>query len=305
MIPDVNPRQTLTAPDWTFGGSWPYEPRSFEYGGVRLHYVDEGSGEPVVMLHGNPTWGYVYRRFVARLAASRRCVVPDHMGFGRSEKPLDGGQYTLGRHVENLSALLLELDLHDVTLVMQDWGGPIGFGFAVEHPERVKRLVILNTWAFLYPEGTTLHGLLELFRQPHVGEAMVQALNLFVEGYLPGGIHHKERLPEIMPAYRAPFPDYNSRVGTLAFPRDIPVGGGHPSAPTMRRIEENLRRLYVPTVLIWGMRDPDFEPSVVEEWTEVYPHAEVHRIDTAGHFSQEDEPERIVGIIQDFLGRYP
>ena len=243
MSPDLDHGQAPTAPDWTFGGSWPYDPRSFEHGGVRLHYVDEGSGEPVVMLHGNPTWGYVYRGFVARLADSRRCIVPDHMGFGRSDKPLDGGQYTLSRHVENLTALLLDLDLRDVTLVMQDWGGPIGFGFAVEHPERVKRLVILNTWAFLYPEGTRLHGLLELFRQPHVGEAMVQA--------------------------------------------------------------QNLRGLDVPTALIWGMRDPDFEPSVVEEWTEVYPHAEVHRIETAGHFSQEDEPERVVGIIQDFLRRNP
>ncbi len=291
--------------DWTFGGSWAYEARFFEHRGVRLHYVDEGSGEPVVMLHGNPTWGYVYRRFIAALSGSRRCVAPDHMGFGRSDKPLDAGEYALARHVENLGALLLHLDLRDVTLVVQDWGGPIGLGFAVEHPERIKRLVILNTWASVYPEGTALHGLLELFRRPHVGEAMVQALNLFVEGYLPGGIHRKERLPEVMPAYRAPFPDYNSRVATLAFPRDIPVGDAHPSTASMRRIEERLREIDAPTAVIWGMRDPDFEPSVVDEWTAVYPHAEVYRIETASHFLQEDEPGRILEILEDFLRRHP
>jgi cis-3-alkyl-4-acyloxetan-2-one decarboxylase len=169
----------------------------------------------------------------------------------------------------------------------------------------MRAYVILNTWAFLYPEGTKLHGLLELFCQPHVGEAMVQALNLLGEGYLPGGIYHKERLLELMSVYRAPFPDYNSRIVTLAFPRDIPVGDKHPPAPTMRRIEENLGRLAVPTAVIWGMRAPDFEPCVINQWTDIYPHAEVHRIETAEHFSQEDEPDMIATLIEDFLRRNP
>jgi pimeloyl-ACP methyl ester carboxylesterase len=202
--------------DWTFGGSWSYAPRFFEHENGRLHYVDEGTGEPVVMLHGNPTWGYVYRNFIAPLSANRRSVVPDHMGFGRSDKPLDEGRYRLTRHVENLTTLLLALDLRDTTLVMQDWGGPIGFGFATEHPERIKRLVILNIWVFLYPEDTKLHGLLELFRQHHVGEAMVQSLNLFVEGGVPAGRHLSQgkapggnvRLPRTLPglqfAHRTP-----------------------------------------------------------------------------------------------------
>ena len=233
----------------TFGGTWLYRPRFFEHEDVRLHYVDEGEGEPIVMLHGNPTWGYLYRNFIPRLSENNRCVVPDHMGFGKSDKPLDQ-PYTLARHIENFSALMLDLDLRDVTLVMQDWGGPIGLGFGVEHPERIKRLVILNTWAFRIPEGSPLAPLLELFRQPHVGEAMVQGLNLFVEGFLPAGIYHKERLEEFMPAYRAPFPDWNSRIGTLAFPRDIPVGDEHPSTATMGQIQDNLGKLNVPTTII-------------------------------------------------------
>jgi haloalkane dehalogenase len=134
---------------------------------------------------------------------------------------------------------------------------------------------------------------------------MVQGLNLFVEGFLPAGVHRKEKLDAFMPAYRAPFPDWNSRIGTLAFPRDIPVGEGHPSAPTMRRIQEGLPRLDVPTTIVWGMRDPAIPPAVLDVWRGIYPHAEAHRIDTAGHFLQEDEPDRILGIVREFLERHP
>lgn len=297
----------VTSPiaDETFAGSWPYEPRYYDIQGMAMHYVDEGDGEPILMLHGNPTWGYVYRNFIPALSAERRCIVPDHLGFGKSDRPVAGDWYTLSCHVANLNALVLALDLRDLTLVVQDWGGPIGLGFAVDHPERVKRLVILNTWAFLYPEGERLHALLELFRTPHLGEAMVQGLNLFVEGYLPGGVYRKEMLPEIMPAYRSAFPDYSSRFGTLAFPRDIPVGRNHPSAPTMKHIEENLENLNVPVSIIWGMQDPDFVPSVIDQWTAVYPNAEVHSLEAAGHFVQEDEPGLIVELILDFLRRNP
>ncbi len=284
---------------------YPYLPREHGVDGVRLAYVDEGDGEPVVLLHGNPTWGYLYRRFVPPLVeAGFRAVVPDHMGFGRSDKPLHG-PYTLARHVANLEGLLLGLDLREVTLVMQDWGGPIGLGFAVAHPERVKRLVLMNTWAFPIKEGTRLHPLLELFRTPGVGEALVQGLNLFVEGFLPAGIHRKERLTaELMDAYRAPFPDWNSRVGILAFPRDIPVGAEHPSAETMGRIHDRLTNLQIPTLLIWALQDPAFPRGMIRLWQTIYPHAEIHTLEEAGHYLQEDEPETLTALLLDFLARH-
>ncbi|MCH7579819.1 MAG: alpha/beta fold hydrolase [Chloroflexi bacterium] len=288
----------------TFGGTWPYKPRFYEHDGVKLHYVDEGEGDPIVMLHGNPTWGYLYRNFIPPLSQTNRCVAPDHMGFGKSDKPLDK-QYTLARHIENFTALMDELELKDITLVMQDWGGPIGLGFGVEHAGRIKRLVILNTWAFRIPEGSPLAPLLELFRQPNVGEAMVQGLNLFVEGFLPAGIYHKEKLDTFMPAYRAPFPDWNSRIGTLEFPRDIPVGDDQRSSETMAKIQDALVNINVPTTIIWGMQDPAIPPPLIEAWKGVYPHAEEHRIETASHFLQEDEPEQIVELIQDFLRANP
>lgn len=289
----------------TFGGTWPFEPRFHETReGHRMHYVSEGTGEPIVMLHGNPTWGYLYRKFIPPLSAGHRCIVPDHVGFGKSDKPLDA-PYNLAWHIENLHDLWRSLDLWNATLVTQDWGGPIGLGFAVEHADRIKRVVILNTWAFRLGEGTPLPPLLEEFRREMIGEALVQGLNAFVEGFLPYGIFHKERLPEIMDAYRAPFPDWNSRVGVLAFPRDIPVGESHPSYAKMGEIQDALARLQVPTAVIWAQHDPAFPPFLADAWQNVWPHAEVHRIETASHYLQEDEPERIVALIQDFLKRHP
>lgn len=285
---------------------FPFRSRFHAVDGVRLAYVDQGKGEPIILLHGNPTWGYLYRKFIPPLSRRNRIIVPDHMGFGRSDKPLDPSLYRLARHMQNLESLLLKLDIKNATLVVQDWGGPIGLGFAVRHPDRIKRLVILNTWAWVIPAGTRIHPLLEQFRSPGLGEALVQGLNLFVEGFLPAGIYRKERVtPALMRGYRAPFPDWNSRVGILAFPRDIVIGDDHPSAPTMSEISQKLPALRVPALLIWAMKDPAFPRAVVGLWQKIYPHAELHALERAGHYLQEDEPEAIVGLIQDFLARHP
>ncbi len=285
---------------------FPFRSRFHSVDGVRLAYVEQGKGEPIVLLHGNPTWGYLYRKFIPPLARRNRVIVPDHMGFGRSDKPLDPSRYRLARHISNLESLLLKLDVRNATLVLQDWGGPIGLGFAVQHPDRIKRLVLLNTWAWVIPEGTRIHPLLEQFRTPGLGEALVQGLNLFVEGFLPAGIYKKEHVTAaLMQAYRAPFPDWNSRVGVLAFPRDIVVGNDHPSAPTMHEISQKLPALEVPVLLVWAMQDPAFPPGMIRVWQKIYPHAEVHTLDHAGHYLQEDEPETIVALIQEFLARHP
>ncbi len=283
---------------------FPFRSKFHAVEGVKLAYVDQGRGEPVVLLHGNPTWGYLYRKFIPPLTRTNRVIVPDHMGFGRSDKPLDPSRYRLARHIANLESLLLKQDVRNATLVMQDWGGPIGLGFAVRHPDRVKRLVIMNTWAWVIPAGTRIHGLLEQFRQPGTGEALVQGLNLFVEGFLPAGIHKKERVTAaLMRAYRAPFPDWNSRVGILAFPRDIVVGDDHPSAPAMHEVGQKLPSLKVPVLLIWAMKDPAFPKAMIGLWQKIYPHAQLHTLENAGHYLQEDEPEQIVGLIKEFLKR--
>ena len=184
--------------DWTFGGTWPYAPNYFETSDGRLHYVDEGprDGRPVVMVHGNPTWGYLWRNFIAPLTqAGFRTIVPDHLGFGRSDKPDDPELYRIPRHADRLEQLLESLDLRDATVVPQDWGGPIGLAWAARHPERIHSLALLNTIAHRPPERVTLPLPLHLFRTPGVGELLVKGLHFFVRVFLfRAGLVHPERL---------------------------------------------------------------------------------------------------------------
>ena len=152
------------------------------------------------MLHGNPTWGVIYRCFINRLSARYRCIVPDHMGFGKSDVP-QHATYDLATHVDNLEAVLDAIGVDRCVLVVQDWGGPIGLALAARKPDLVSKLVVFNSWASVYPEGTSLYPLLEMFRQPHTGPALLRSLNLFVEAYLPAGIYHQEIVPQIIDLY--------------------------------------------------------------------------------------------------------
>ena len=286
-----------------FGGAFPFEARFVRVApDLRLHYVEEGGGTPVLLLHGNPTWSFLYRRFIPPLAeAGHRAIAVDHMGFGRSDRPSGHERYTMRTHVENLLAFIRELDLRDLTLVMQDWGGPIGFGAAVEEPDRVARLVIMNTGVGVFPTGTSLpfH---EPFRQRGLGEMLGLGANLFVEAMF-GGMRRESATPLIAEAYRAPFPDYYSRVPILAFVRDLPIGDEHPTAPYMKEIAERLVALERPTLVIWGMGDRTFPPTFVDVWRGIYPHAEVLELPDARHYLQEDEPEAITARLVDFLAR--
>lgn len=288
----------------TFDGTWPFAPHFQAVQGFQMHYVDEGDGEPVVLLHGEPTWGYLYRKFIEPLAEDYRVIVPDHMGFGKSEGPLDK-PYQLSQHVHNLNELLLELELSDITLVLHDWGGPIGLGFATHHPENVKRLVILNTGIGVMKEGTRTW--ISALKEQGLYRDFMGNMDANIGTLLAGGVVHKEVLTDtVLRAYRAPFPDRESCIGAMAFPLDIPVGDRHPSSGTTYAI---LKRLDVladkPKVQIWGMQDPVFPARVFESWQSRYPDIEVHCIDDAAHFLQEDAPAGIVGIMLDWLARNP
>ncbi len=287
--------------DGDFGGTFPFESRYLRAGRTSLHYVDEGpSDAPVLLfLHGNPTWSYLWRRPLAELsAAGHRCVAYDHMGFGRSEKPPRLSPYTLERHIENAVAVIDELGLRDVTLVAHDWGGPIGLGAMLERPERLRAMVLMNTWAWELPSW--LPPFIREFRTEGLGEILALGGNLFVES-IPGGMAKRDVDPVMMEAYRAPFPDYWSRVGTLAFPRDIPLSERDTSSGAMSRIYAELARLELPTLLIWGMRDRVFRPVFLEQWREIFPRAQVVELEHAAHYLLEDDPERIAGEIERFL----
>jgi cis-3-alkyl-4-acyloxetan-2-one decarboxylase len=286
-------------------GTFPFEPRYQQVReDVRLHYVEQGQGEPVLLLHGNPTWSYLYRNFIPPIAeAGFRAVAVDHMGFGRSDRPPGHRRYHLRAHVDNLAAFIRGLDLRDLTLVMQDWGGPIGLGAAVEEPDRVARLVIMNTWVAVLPEGTRLpfH---QPFLQSGLGEILALGANLFVEAMF-SGMRPDSATPLVAEAYRAPFPDYYSRVPILAFARDIPIGDGHPTTPYMREIGEKVAGLHRPTLLVWGMRDPVLPPAILEGWRAMYPDADVLELPEARHYLQEDEPQTIASRIVEFLEKNP
>jgi haloalkane dehalogenase len=304
--------------DWTFEGSWPYEPRWFDSADGRIHYVDEGprDGRPVVLVHGNPTWGYLYRNFIGPLVeAGHRAIVPDHLGFGRSDKPDRAELYRVPRHAARLEALLESLDLRGAIVVPQDWGGPIGLYWATQHPERVDGLFILNTYAHgahpeLLPPGKEKVPLplpLRLFRTPGVGEILVKGLDAFKRGFLFGqGVVHRERLtPTVKRAYRDVHGGWSERTAILVFPREIPVTGEGPVVEMTTEIEAGLERDFrsKPVHIAWAMKDVAFTPNYLEGlWLQTFPDAPGTRLEDAGHYLQEDAHELIVPELVRFVG---
>jgi pimeloyl-ACP methyl ester carboxylesterase len=302
---------TNSSIDWTFGGLWPHQPQWFlTRSGYQLHYIDEGPREApaVVLLHGNPTWGFLYRNFIPPLiGAGYRVVAPDHLGFGRSDKPTDRGAYEIAAHADRLTQLLDNLDLRDVTVVPQDWGGPIGLPWAAANPGRVAGLFILNTAAHVPVEEWKVPLILKLFRMPGVGDVMVKGLNLFHHGFLfRAGIIDRSRLtPAVRGAYLAPHRRWSERTGVLEFPRAIPTSPTQEpwhsfAAALENRMETHLRDK--PTHIVWAMKDPGFRPDTIDDmWLRTFPSADVTRLEEAGHYLQEDAHELIVPLLLAFL----
>jgi pimeloyl-ACP methyl ester carboxylesterase len=282
-----------------------------------MHYVDVGprDGRPVVMVHGNPTWGYLYRNFIPPLVeAGHRAIVPDHLGFGRSEKPSDPELYRVPVHARRLEALLESLELQGATVVPQDWGGPIGLYWATQHPERVDGLFILNTYAHgpkpeALPPGKKKIPLplpLHLFRTPVVGEILVKGLDAFKRGFLFGqGVVHQDRLtPTVKRAYRDVHRGWAERTSILVFPREIPVTRVGPVVEMTTGIEEGLKRHFrsKPVHITWAMKDRAFVPNYLDAlWLDTFPDASVTKLDDAGHYLQEDAHERIAPELARFV----
>jgi haloalkane dehalogenase len=295
----------------TFDGTWPFAPRFCSAAGFAQHYADEGSGRPVVLLHGQPTWGYIYRKFIPVLAETHRVIVPDHMGFGKSETPADR-EYTLGTHVGNLAALVEALDLRDITLVMQDWGGPIGIGYAVRHPERIHSLVLMNTvFGYGVAGRRDVPNPLETpwFRWIRDGlptgrtEAVLSQLGSTILSVMQ--IIGLERLDRVdatfIRAYAAPFPTPADCQGAIAFPLDLALGRirefVREGAPGVAALREK------PALLIEGMLDRAIPPELaIADFAGLWPGAPVIRVPGAGHYIQEDAPEVVVPVLQSFLG---
>ncbi|MEA2422752.1 MAG: cis-3-alkyl-4-acyloxetan-2-one decarboxylase [Thermoleophilaceae bacterium] len=294
---------------WEFGGTWPFEPHFHGAEGDRLHYVDEGprAGRPVVLLHGNPAWSYLYRRFLPALSdAGHRAIAVDLLGFGRSDKPADAAAYSVESHAARVAALLDELDLRDACLVVHDWGGPIGLGWAGENPDRVSRLMILNTFAPRLPGPMGRAFTLRVLRARGVGELIATVRDGLTEDFLlRAGVRDRGAFDaHAKEAYRAPHPDRASRTGILAFPRQVPLSPDTAVAELTRRTEGLLRLHFRDrgARICWGMHDVLFREPVLELWRDLLPQAGVVKLAEAGHFVQEDAPERVIAELLALLG---
>ena len=284
---------------------YPFSGQVLDLDGLRYHYLDEGHGEPVVAVHGNPTWSFYYRELVRALRADHRVVVPDHIGCGLSDKPGDDRYpYTLERRIADFGRLMDELGLEDLSLVVHDWGGMIGLAWAVHHPERVRRLVILNTAAFHLPRSKAFPWQLWLVRDTPLGPLMVRGLNGFARGAARVACTRKPLPRPVRDAYCAPYGSWADRIATLRFVQDIPLAPGDRGYDIVSDTAARLDVFRERKVLIcWGERDFVFDHHFLDEWRRIYPQAEVHAYPDCGHYILEDAAEEIIPLIQRFLAR--
>lgn len=279
---------------------YPFQGKELSLGNERMHYLDEGNGEPVLMLHGNPTWSFFYRNLVRDLSvAGFRCLAPDHIGCGFSSKP-QNYRYELAQHIENLEALVEHLDLKEVTLVVHDWGGAIGMGFATRHVKKIKRIVVLNTAAFL---SSRIPWRINICRIPGFGAAVIRGMNgfawpaTFMATKKKGGL-----APEVARGYLRPYGNWHDRIATLRFVQDIPMSPGHPSYETLAEIESRLGEFRdTPVLICWGGKDFCFNDEFLRRWQKEFPQATTHRFAEAGHYLLEDAYDEVLPLIQSFL----
>lgn len=282
----------------------PFESHFLDRNGHQLHYINEGQGEPVVMVHGNPSWCYYFRNLASALSANHQCIVPDHIGCGISDKPNDPDyDYTLNNRIDDLEALLDSLGItENITLVCHDWGGMIGTGFAARHPERIKRLVYLNTAAFHLPQPKPFPWALWICRETLLGTLLVRGLNAFSSAASYVGVKRKPMDKAVREAYVAPFNSWKNRISTIRFVQDIPLKPGDRNFDLVTDIGDSLAKFAdVPTLICFGLQDFVFDKHFLAEWRVRMPHAEVHEFADCGHYILEDASDDVIELIQGFI----
>jgi pimeloyl-ACP methyl ester carboxylesterase len=300
MTFDITPYRSL----------YPWQGRFFDVGnGVRMHYLDEGKGETLVMLHGNPTWSFYWRHLVNAFSSQYRVIVPDHVGCGLSDKPGDEAYpYVLERRVADLDALLDSLKLKtNVTLVVHDWGGMIGLAWATKNPGVVKRFVVLNTAGFGLPRGRKLPWQIGVVRYAPFFPVPVRAFNAFSRGAnLLCSTRPGRMTPLVKQAYLAPYDSWSHRIAVQRFVEDIPLSPGDRSWPVVQEVSDKLEALRsTPMLICWGRKDFVFDDAFLAEWRLRLPEAEVHVFEDAGHYVLEDAHDEIVLLMKAFLAKHP
>lgn len=289
---------TPTYPDYPFSSHF------VTLNGQRLHYLDEGQGPPVVMVHGNPNWTFYWRKLIPALSDRFRCLAIDHMGCGLSDKPTDAQySYTLAQRIDDLTAWLDQLGVREnIHLVAHDWGGMIANGYATRYPERIAKLVMLNTAAFPLPNTTRIPWQLRLARRPLLGSILLRGFNAFSRGAVKSCVTRRSMPSAVAEAYCAPYDSWAHRLAVLRFVQDIPLKPSDRGHDLVTEIAANLPRLAdKPLFIGWGEQDFVFNEHFLQEWTRRCPHAQVVRYPDCGHYVLEDAAEELIPRIRQFL----
>ncbi len=283
-------------PDWK--REYPFESNYLALKQGRMNYVDEGSGRPMIMVHGNPTWSFYYREIVKRFRDRFRTIAVDHIGCGLSDKPQDA-DYTLDQHIENLSELIRSLDLQEATLIAHDWGGAIGLGALLANQDRFSRIVLLNTGAFPPPY---IPWRIRVCRIPLLGKLGVQGFNLFARAAITMATTQKGGLQKrVANGLLAPYNNWQNRKAIYNFVKDIPTKPSQRTWQTLDRMEKSLADLPMKKLLVWGMKDWCFRPDCLARFEKHWPDAESLRIESGGHYVLEDAPHEVIGAIENFV----
>lgn len=287
---------------------FPAASRRFTRNSIEQHYLDEGSGPPVVMLHGNPTWSFYYRNLVAALRETNRCIVPDHIGCGLSDKPPTSQyDYSLKSRIDDLEALLDHLGIREkITLVVQDWGGMIGMGYAARHPDRIARIVATNTGCTRLPKSKGFPWSLWLGRNTRLGAWLILKRNAFCRLAAKWCVRRKPLPPDVRTMYLKPYDSPANRVAVLKFVQTIPLAPSDPGYDIVVGVEESAAKFAgVPVLLLWGMKDFVFDRHFLAEWQRLFPHATTKTWLDCGHYLLEDATDEAIMEVKAFLAKHP
>jgi len=292
----------------SFRHLYPFKSHYLNLNGLKYHYVDEGSGQPVVMVHGNPTWSFYFRDLIKALSGQYRVIAPDHIGCGLSDKPDSKTyDYKLKSRVDDLESLIENLKIKEkISLVLHDWGGFIGMAYALRHPERIGRFVLMNTAAFLPPEGKPIPTILIMIRRLRLLAMLaVQGFNLFALGALFIN-SYKGLSKDVKAGLIAPYNCWQNRIATLKFVQDIHLTENNPSYGVVKQVDIKMKLfLNLPILICWGKHDFVFDLDYLKEWQRRFPDADAHIFPEAGHYVLEDVPEKIIPLTREFLQKHP
>lgn len=289
---------TISNPKWLNNKEYPFKSKFFKTSVGKLHYVDEGKGDPILFVHGNPSWSFEFRRLIKELSKTNRCIALDHIGFGLSDKP-NNWSYLPSEHAKNSNDFFESLDLKNITLVVGDWGGPIGLSYAINHPEKINNIIITNTW--LWPVNKDwYYQIFSKFTGGPIGRWLIKRYNFFANTIVKAAFGDKGKLtPEIHKHFLMPLNNPEERVGTYVFPKQI-IG----SSQWLKSLWDKHDVLKNKNILIaWGMKDIAFREKELKNWIKSFPHAKVIRYEDAGHFVSEEKASELTGEIKNFLKR--